>query len=1438
MQKQIFTFLALFFMSAVLSTQLNAQTTVSIYCTGSTGSYNSGSVNSTGNKYDGNIDSVSFGAAAPYFPVFRGWAEFDLSSLPVGATITNVSLYFTTYNGTQSSGASNPITGFIGDASTMTASTLYNAIASGTSLAATIWSANGLQTASLGTAGNTFIQNNLGSSINVGFQRAGYLPYFIYGYPGATADQPRLDITFNVTTPCSSITSVTATGPSTTCAGNSFTLSSATLPYAAGYDFQWESSPASANTWTTINGATSSSYLTTQTSATDYRVVVTCPATSSTMTSNVVAVAQTNFNNCYCPATVSYISNEDITNVTLGVINNSTSCGSVTGSQGTATGGADIYSNFTASTVPVPTLMLGTTQSLSVTLNTCSGTSNVRECMAYIDYNQNGLFTDPGEDIVVYAAANPSVIAYVATVPISIPSTATLGNTRMRIILSQGTTTATTGIMNPCQVLNTYGEVEDYTVNIAAVVNCTGTPTAGTISGPNTICNNSNFSLSATGASTANGIAYQWQTSPSGNLGTWTDIIGASTANLSTTQTGPNYYRMYATCTNNTLGDTSAGHLVSQSTFYTCYCASGAVNSFYSDITNVTVGILNNTSNCNTVAPGPGSIQGRYANYTSGVGIPATPQLTHSFPVTFSVDITECNAFGVYSGTAIFIDYDQSGTFDAGELAYGNPAYQLGNHTVNGSFTMPSTSLSGITGMRVVNQYYVNGNAATPCNNSIYAGETEDYLIDIVAPPNCSGNPTAGTVTSNVPDVCASVNDTVRFTVTGSSATAGVIYQWQSSPTGTPGSWVDITGANGIDYKTVQSSATYYRMFTLCAFSGGTDTTNALLIDMSPFYYCYCSPKTGTTLHTCCGNYISNVSISGTTLNNSSTTAGPGYYTQYTDATTSQTADLTQTGPYTLSVTIPNSGYGADVWIDFDQSGSFDATEYFTFGSMTSAGQNTLSTTIVIPSTATPGLTGMRVRHWYTSYGSSGACTNSTGYETEDYVVTILAAPSCSSTPATTVASAPSEVCNGSNFTLNATGYSIGSGIIYEWESSPTGTNSWVPVASSSLPTLSTTQTSATDYRFVTTCVNTPSNNTSYSNVVTVNMSPFYSCYTPSSANNTSDEEIYSVTVNGGSTAAAYAGASGCSTPAPGNGSMLSRYSNFTSLPPITTLPQGTTGIPYTITEDECDGATYFLFGAAMFIDFDQDGVFGNNTNEVILQEPTTTAGPRNITGTFDVPMTAVLGLTGMRIIVAENISGSTLTPGLTYGYGETEDFVVNIGNPLAIKLDKISAVNLGSTNRIDWSTLSEEKTDYFELERSADARNFSKIAELKAKGEAGNYSYIDYEPSNGINYYRLKMVNNAGIGVYSKVVSATVQKDFIVEAYPNPVSDHLTVITKGIQGNEATIQITDVTGKTLTTLTAVSNVTTIDMKGFANGIYLIKYSDNNRTQTIKINKQ
>lgn len=154
----------------------------------------------------------------------------------------------------------------------------------------------------------------------------------------------------------------------------------------------------------------------------------------------------------------------------------------------------------------------------------------------------------------------------------------------------------------------------------------------------------------------------------------------------------------------------------------------------------------------------------------------------------------------------------------------------------------------------------------------------------------------------------------------------------------------------------------------------------------------------------------------------------------------------------------------------------------------------------------------------------------------------------------------------------------------------------------------------------------------------------------PTSATN---EEILSVTVNGSTRV------SDCFTPAPGPGSIVGRYSNFFPEGALTNFISGIT-VDFSVQVGECDAASVVTHGAAIWIDFNQDGDF-TDAGEQVYVDNTPFANPRTITGNITVPTSALPGTTAMRIIVAENFSGAGLQPCMTYTNGETEDYLVNI---------------------------------------------------------------------------------------------------------------------------------------------------------------------------------
>src|SRR5690606_25353571 len=114
--------------------------------------------------------------------------------------------------------------------------------------------------------------------------------------------RPNIRISHMASTPCSGsvVAGVATTSNNVICGGVplNLTLNGATL--ASGITYQWQSSPAGANTWTDIVGANTMAYTTNQNIATDYRCVVTCTNSNSTDISTVVSVGQNPFTECYC----------------------------------------------------------------------------------------------------------------------------------------------------------------------------------------------------------------------------------------------------------------------------------------------------------------------------------------------------------------------------------------------------------------------------------------------------------------------------------------------------------------------------------------------------------------------------------------------------------------------------------------------------------------------------------------------------------------------------------------------------------------------------------------------------------------------------------------------------------------------------------------------------------------------------------------------------------------------------------------------------------------------------------------------------------------------------------------------------------------------------------------------------------------------------------
>ncbi|MHC0443470.1 GEVED domain-containing protein [Flavobacterium sp. 3-210] len=227
----------------------------------------------------------------------------------------------------------------------------------------------------------------------------------------------------------------------TNLAAGTITTNSAILNWsgtATNYTVKYKAN--SSSTWTTLNATTATSVnLTSLIANTVYNVEVygNCTSGSSLAASiNFTTTSSGGGTVTYCSSAGSDASREWIKKVAIGSISNLSN----------SNGG---YADFSSQ---VANISKGTATTLTLT----PGFSATRKLYwkVFIDFNNNGVFTDSGEE--VYAIFSSATL----TPQITIPASAVNGNIRMRIIVSYNSITSSCGTY-------TYGETEDYTLNVS-----------------------------------------------------------------------------------------------------------------------------------------------------------------------------------------------------------------------------------------------------------------------------------------------------------------------------------------------------------------------------------------------------------------------------------------------------------------------------------------------------------------------------------------------------------------------------------------------------------------------------------------------------------------------------------------------------------------------------------------------------------------------------------------------------------------------------------------------------------------------------------------------------------------------------------------------------------------------------------------------------------
>ena len=191
--------------------------------------------------------------------------------------------------------------------------------------------------------------------------------------------------------------------------------------------------------------------------------------------------------------------------------------------------------------------------------------------------------------------------------------------------------------------------------------------------------------------------------------------------------------------------------------------------------------------------------------------------------------------------------------------------------------------------------------------------------------------------------------------------------------------------------------------------------------------------------------------------------------------------------------------------------------------------------------------------------------------------------------------------------------------------------------------------------------------------------------------------------------------------------------------------------------------------------------------------------------------------------------------------------------NPLPVNLVSINANKVNSDVIVNWFTASELNSNRFEIERSFDNNSFEYAGSVNAAGNSNrviSYSFNDINivpnATGNVIYYRLKMVDKDGSFDFSNTVAVKINHDQIanqVSVYPNPFNNNLNLSVIANASGNATITISDITGKKLMSINhdvevGNNNINADQAASLHSGLYFISFEMNGIRQVMKLVKE
>lgn len=195
---------------------------------------------------------------------------------------------------------------------------------------------------------------------------------------------------------------------------------------------------------------------------------------------------------------------------------------------------------------------------------------------------------------------------------------------------------------------------------------------------------------------------------------------------------------------------------------------------------------------------------------------------------------------------------------------------------------------------------------------------------------------------------------------------------------------------------------------------------------------------------------------------------------------------------------------------------------------------------------------------------------------------------------------------------------------------------------------------------------------------------------------------------------------------------------------------------------------------------------------------------------------------------------------------GFSQFFLVAANTTLPVHLITFNPIAINNGASLSWNTGNEFSNKGFNVERSLDGVNFTKIDFVTGKNQTANggdysYSYFDKNVEQGITYfYRLQQIDLNGKSTWSAVRSIKLNGDGnSIVVYPNPTKAAAHVVTG--KNMVASVSLTTASGELVWRLpnqTLTSAGFDVPMQRLPAGVYMLWIQEAKNRQNIKIIKE